>query len=105
MVATSPGRYSYEDLARAFGTLEVLEEKGNPFEVQEGEERRPLTAEEVGDLFGIGKQRALIIEATTIKKIQRLIAGRDGLPKSLRAVATWIDERMPEDLEDQVAQR
>ena len=89
LIAT-PGRYTYDDLAEALGTTYVHREC-------------PPTAEEVAALFGIGKQRGLVIEKEAIAKIRRAIADRDDLPPEVNEAARWLHEAMPNDVEDAIA--
>lgn len=97
-LATPSGQYNYDQLAGALGT---------PFERKVPEDPTlaasstvTYTAEEVGALFGIGKQRALALEKRAIQKIRKAILGRTGLEPTLRSVAAWIDDRLPEELEE-----
>lgn len=86
LLATPPGQYNYDQLAEALDT---------PFARRKKDET--YTAEEVGSLFGIGKQRALAIEKKAIAKLREVVSRRDQLGAGVRESANWIYESLPED--------
>ena len=49
--------------------------------------------------MGIGKQKAITDEKKAIQKLREAIVARMGLDPSLRAVANWIYEALPDEIE------
>lgn len=83
LLATPEGRYSYSEMADAFGT-EYRCAKGSAH-----------SADEVAVLLGIGKHQVTAIENRAIKKLGLSVRSRDRLPPNIREAAAWIFEMGP----------